>query len=195
MPHTIQTTVYYFNELPTDAAKEKALSWGRENEPSTDWDREILEEYQNEILPKLGFEDAKIQYSGFWSQGDGASFTCNVNIVKYCEANNVPLRPRVKSLVESGKIDVSGNIFRHSNRYSHENTVVADFDAYKIIHPNIGRYMDEICNTVIGRAREVMREIYRRLEIEYDQLTSDEYIAELLTLNEYTFTESGERFG
>lgn len=195
MPHVIKTTVYYFNELPTASAKKKAIEWGRQYEPDPEWDREILDEYQNEILPKLGFENAKIEYSRLCYQGGGASFTCDINLIKYCEANNVPLRPRVKALLESGKIDVSGNIFRHPSRYSNENTVFAYFYTHKITHPNIESYLDEICSTVIEKAREVMKQIYRRLEKQYDHLTSDETITKNLIASEYTFTESGERFG
>mgnify|MGYP003909821093 CR=1 FL=1 len=43
--------------------------------------------------------------------------------------------------------------------------------------------------------RDLARWLYRQLEAEYDHLTSDETIEEGIIVNEYTFTESGRRFG
>ena len=39
------------------------------------WFESLIEDSVNE-LAEHGFEDAEIAFSGFWSQGDGASFTC-----------------------------------------------------------------------------------------------------------------------
>ena len=36
---------------------------------------------------------------------------------------------------------------------------------------------------------------YRQLEAEYDHLTSDETVEEGIIVKQYTFTESGRRFG
>ena len=43
--------------------------------------------------------------------------------------------------------------------------------------------------------RELARWLYRRLEDEYACLTSDDAVDEAIAANEYTFTESGHRFG
>jgi hypothetical protein len=43
--------------------------------------------------------------------------------------------------------------------------------------------------------RDLARWLYRQLEAEYDQLTSDEAIEEGIIVNEYTFTEAERRFG
>jgi len=37
--------------------------------------------------------------------------------------------------------------------------------------------------------------LYRQLEQEYDHLTSDESVDEMLLINGYTFTEEGRQFG
>ena len=86
MPEVICTTVYQFPEL-SDAAKEKARSWYRELGPHDDWWDSVYEDFERvcEILGirlkttpvRLmgGGTRAKpcIWFSGFWSQGDGAS--------------------------------------------------------------------------------------------------------------------------
>lgn len=43
--------------------------------------------------------------------------------------------------------------------------------------------------------RDLARWLNRQLQTEYDHLTSDETIEEGIIANEYTFTESGRRFG
>ena len=49
--------------------------------------------------------------------------------------------------------------------------------------------------TVTEALRDLARWLYRQLEAEYDHLISDETIEEGIIVNEYTFTESGRRFG
>jgi hypothetical protein len=49
--------------------------------------------------------------------------------------------------------------------------------------------------TVIEALRDLARWLYRQLEREYDHLSSDEAVDESITVNEYTFTEAGRRFG
>jgi len=43
---------------------------------------QFIIDYWIEKLQDIGFEDAQIEYTGFYSQGDGASFTASVNIEK-----------------------------------------------------------------------------------------------------------------
>ncbi len=87
MPEIICTTVYQFPEL-SDAAKEKARSWYRELGPHDDWWDAVYEDFERiceilgirlKITPVRlmdGGTRAKscIWFSGFCSQGDGASY-------------------------------------------------------------------------------------------------------------------------
>ena len=43
--------------------------------------------------------------------------------------------------------------------------------------------------------RDLARWLYCQLRAEHDQLTSDEAVEEAISINEYTFTEAGRRFG
>ena len=59
-----------------------------------------------------------------------------------------------------------------------------------------GQAMTVDAETSVSEAlRELARWLYRRLEDEYDCLTSDDAVDEAIAANEYTFTESGHRFG
>ena len=87
MPEIICTTVYQFPEL-SDAAKEKARNWYRDLGPHDDWWDAVYEDFERvcEILGiRLKTTSARLMgggtrakpciwFSGFWSQGDGASF-------------------------------------------------------------------------------------------------------------------------
>jgi hypothetical protein len=48
---------------------------------------------------------------------------------------------------------------------------------------------------IINALRDLAKWLYRQLEQEYDYLTSDEAVDEMLIANSYTFTEEGRRFG
>ena len=50
-------------------------------------------------------------------------------------------------------------------------------------------------DTVTEALRDLARWLYRRLEREYDCLTSDAAADEALSINGFTFTKTGARFG
>lgn len=197
MPQIISTTVYTYDELPNDAAKSKARDWFNEGHYDNFWAECVIEHLQAEKLPALGFDNTVISYSGFSSQGDGASFTCFIDFLKYCEAFNMALRPMIRRLVESGEVQVCAKIVRTSHHYSHENTVCSDWDIEinRDKYPLIFEALDTICEGIQDNARQTMREIYRELEKAYDWEVGEENTAENIRANGYTFTETGKRFG
>jgi hypothetical protein len=70
---TIVKTYLKFDEL-TDKQKAKVLDNLRYINVNYDWYEYTIEEFEAK-LKKLGFYDIKTEFSGFWSQGDGACFT------------------------------------------------------------------------------------------------------------------------
>jgi hypothetical protein len=55
-------------------------------------------------LDEIGFEDAEIRYSGFCSQGDGASFTARVDLAKMSKYLSTDIEPQERVEVgEDGK--------------------------------------------------------------------------------------------
>lgn len=89
MPRTITKTVFTFRELldlakegnVTQKAIERARPWLQEAATDFDWYSYVLEFWQ-QALDQIGFENAEIAFRGFWSQGDGASFTATVSLDK-----------------------------------------------------------------------------------------------------------------
>lgn len=65
---------YTFEELSPEA-KSNALDEMRDiNVEYTEWHQPVIEDFEEE-MKELGLEEVEVQYSGFYSQGDGASFT------------------------------------------------------------------------------------------------------------------------
>lgn len=69
---------YSFEELSSDA-QENAIdnNWDI-NIDYEGWEEEKIEEFK-EDMSKYGISDIEVHYSGFWSQGDGASFTGKID--------------------------------------------------------------------------------------------------------------------
>lgn len=72
---TIQLELFTFDEL-SDDAKQKAIKDDRNSDARDFYYDYTIEHYQH-ALKFVGFEDVDISFSGFHSQGDGASFTAN----------------------------------------------------------------------------------------------------------------------
>lgn len=79
---THSITTYSFEEL-TPEAQSKAINANRDINTDDNYWYEYTLEAQKEMLASYGFNNARIFFSGFYSQGDGACFTCdNVDIEK-----------------------------------------------------------------------------------------------------------------
>ena len=100
MPKQIEKTVYSFQEMLNLAenGQIKESSVNRVREKLTEWltsDDWYAYSYEcwESALNQMGFENPKINFNGFWSQGDGASFTANVDAKKmlsFMTTNIVP---------------------------------------------------------------------------------------------------------
>ena len=83
MPEQITITVYKYDELQGDAkdnARAKLTEWATDHEW---WDG--VYDIAKEDGAKRGFEIDDIRFSGFWSQGDGASWTGYVKIGSFLD--------------------------------------------------------------------------------------------------------------
>lgn len=214
MPEIIQTTVYRLDELTT-AAKQQARAWFREGSLEEFWFEFIYDDFER-ICAILGVQfDTRsvrlygggqrrkpcIWFSGFWSQGDGACFEG-----RYSYAGNAVRRIREYAPVDSELHRIADtlqamqrrNFYRlsatitHRGRYYHEHTMAI------AVARDSANGQDVTCDaedTVTEALRDLARWLYRQLEHEFDYRTSDELVDEAITINEYTFTEAGRRFG
>jgi hypothetical protein len=149
---------YSFDELSPEAQKKVLDDHYDINVDRDDWSEPIIEGFK-EDMENFGLDDIDVEFSGFHSQGDGASFTGRVSDVEkfmkealgkksdqYLDLGeelkdeNSYLRKLKMGLYDLGfdnrerltpeNFDIS--IRRISSRYSHENTIESDVDIYDV---------------------------------------------------------------
>ena len=187
--------------------KEKVFENYRDfNVDFQDWHDFIFENWK-EKLEGYGFISPEINYSGFWSQGDGASFTCyRIDLPVFLKnfAAEIDLTEKQKSLLLAlmEKYYIFGfDVKRCSCRYYHENTVFVDdenclydFVGYSRLYAFLEGAAVKVKNAVAGKVVDLSREIYCDLRKEYEYLTSEEGVFESLRCNEYEFSADGKIF-
>lgn len=195
MTRVIETTVYQFDELP-EQAKEKAIERMRDiNVDSYDWyDAEL--EYWKEELENLGFTDAKIYFSGFWNQGDGACFESTVDIPAFIKANHLTSEYRsLMTCIQHGRWTHA--TIKHEGHYYNKYTmrVEVEIDHHSDDSAELYDRLDDAENRLVNAILDVARthadKIYDGLEKEYYYLVSDEAVTETIRVNEYEFTADG----
>jgi hypothetical protein len=205
---TIQKTVYNFNEL-SDEAKEKAINSFRNDPIDFEFEADSVMDNWKERLQEIGFEDAEIQYSGFYHQGDGASFVSDIDIHKVfnamvqCDKINrekVLLYNKVLYMDELKIVELLYMVYRIDSRYCHENTVAVDSDSEFYLNecPDAYDYFDKIFeqlrDDIQDYVHELCQEIFFDLRRSYEYIQSDEYISETICINEYEFYEDGTMY-
>lgn len=187
--------VYEFDELSAES-KEKALEKYWDINVNYYWEEFIIDEVKAE-LESYGFEDVEIYYSGFWSQGDGASFTGRLSdIRKFMKANKISNKYKMVYLYAD---EVSADIIRNTSHYYHENTIFADVEYYNaedfLSINKADKLLDQLSEFeeyLQDWSRDYSANIYRKLRREFEYLTDEEQIIETFRANEYEFTENGE---
>ena len=179
-PEQIQITLFSFDELSEESQQKIIEGFRQEHEPYyeavyEDFILEMSEQYGADI----GVND--IEWSGFWSQGDGACFTCDFDeevIFPILKERSFGME-HVQVLDALGVELYSAKSIRcgPSNFYSHENTVTGDLvfnvPAGKEFNHEIALSLEE---ELTGIIRESCKDLYRRLESYYDEETEDEAI-------------------
>jgi hypothetical protein len=212
----IKTKVFTLEELD-DSAKETARQWWREHMGTEDYADSVIDD-AGRVAELFGIEfktrdvklygggtrpDPCVWWSGFSSQGDGASFEGwfkprggnLARLTEYAPQDEVLKEiaidlDRIASLAEEKCVSCR---ITTSDSYSHSHSM--DFE--------LSADDDDLPEEAFGKMEDaippVMRcfadWIYRQLEAEYEYQSSDEQVDEMLIANGYTFTSEGKRFG
>jgi len=194
--------LFSFNELSEDA-KENAREKWREFGVAYEWYDSVYDCFI-EVCSILGFDvDYKnIYFSGFCSQGDGASFTGSYSYSKGSLEKIRKHAPMDKELHDIAKTlqelqrknfyQLSSTIDRSSSNYCHEHTIYCgnvDRDSH-----NYQQASEDSCDTLTQCARSLCQWLYCKLESEYDYLMSEEYIDESLNDPLYEFNIDGSLY-
>lgn len=137
------STTYTYQQL-TDEAKEKVKQWWYEHGLWDEWYDDTYERFKEEGYA-LGFNIGRINFSGFYSQGDGACWSGQIDIVawlrSHCE-DCIALEAWYQ-LIQEGWTEKHIPIGFGSNHYSHSGTMscsywdgmIGDPDSIKDLEP------------------------------------------------------------
>jgi hypothetical protein len=170
---TIETVVYSYDEL-SEEAKEKAIE-AMSDINTHDRLYEHVYEKWIEKLEEMGFSKPKIYFSGFYSQGDGASFEC-----EYVDAQKI-----LGNKPFSGQIQC--NFVRGVDR-PYLNATYSTFWEER----DLSTELDDLCDELLEIYRDVCYEIYDSLRKEYEYLIGREAIEDTIRANNYEFTIDGK---
>jgi hypothetical protein len=196
---TITINAYSFNEL-SEEAQQKTINHNRDyNIEYEDWYEFVYEEFKKQAI-KEGFDIDRMYFSGFWSQGDGAMF-------EYTSLNDKLLEDFISTLhlSEMRKNWIRSNIYisgkgNHRGNYYHERSCNhnihwevnnGDLHWSTNFYQWLESFSDDFEDFVVDRYNDLCHSLYNSLEAEYEGLTSDESIKEILILNEYNFDLEG----
>jgi hypothetical protein len=176
----------------------------KEREIDLDW---LVRDLEEELDSSFGLWNTEISFSGFWSQGDGASFTARVDdIPKFIKSLGIEdeILPKVLEAIEE---TYEMNIVRMDSRYVHENTVrfeIEEMDETQLVLMSpfgVGDITVDL-NEVLEEmglekkasewVKRKSKEIYRKLENAYEWEFSDEAALEESDLMELRFDEEGK---
>jgi len=182
MPKQVQITLFSFDELSEESQQKVIKPFREAYEPHYEVVYDIFalrmsENYGAELKTE------EITWSGFWSQGDGASFTCDFDTEVLLPILKEELNEDQVALLEEIDAEIDCASIRTGYQYSHENTVRGKVsiyygDAYYDRMVQINEIHDILENKLTEIIREESRNLYKRLEDFYDQETEDERIVE-----------------
>lgn len=206
---TATVKLYMFSELSAEV-KSKVIGRNRDYNLDFDWWDHVYEDFIS-VAKCFGFEveSEAIQFSGFGSQGDGASFTCTANVKDWKTAHKnakqlrayAPSDTRLLSIHKRYQATIK-SLF--SGKPAGEETVVLtrarnDVHKYSVsagLEDDTDSTPPGLDSVVLCEARDLMEWLYRQLESEYDHLTSDTTISEMLADDDKPqYSESGHLIG
>lgn len=205
-----------FDELSNSAKQHAITEYGQ---PPDDWYEEIINRAKYEG-PERGFNIDEVMFTGFHSQGDGASWTGHVDLATFIAYHNKPddaeysLYVVLAELIKDGWCEGHMLISRVGFYYNHSGTMrsdgideriqYADDDSViergileganvKELAKSIGseELFNELDNWALHKAQKFADEIYKQLREEYDAYTSDEYFKDLCDINGWRFDKRG----
>lgn len=195
MPESRTITVYTAQELTGDA-RNTALEWLARGNTDHDWYDVTIEDAKR-LCALFGLTIDDVQFSGFSSQGDGASLTGSyaykaggLAALQQEAPTEEKLHAAVRELQRiqrSRGYKLTATIERNrGDRYVHPRSVTTT--AYDSQGDEHGQ---EVTDAVAEAMRDVMTWIYRQLEAEYEYQTSEEACLESADANDYRFDKFG----
>lgn len=192
--------LFTFPEL-SETAKEAAIQ-KYSGTADSDWWDSVYEDAVAvaELIGIIINEDNKgkpeIRFSGFWSQGDGASFTGSyayrrdsVNLVSSYTGGDkvlVAIASQLSKIQRKHFYGLTAEIGTHPGNYYHSHMMRAN-----VINSQGHELPDDVESDILEQMRAFADWVYRQLEHEYEYQNSEDAVAELAEVNDWLFNEEG----
>ena len=211
----IEQTVYEYHEL-SDKAKDEVRCMLIQN-----WETDHIIDFVKADAPK-GFTIEDVRYSVTYSQGDGASWTGQINLIEFFEANPdhefIGEEVIIIELMRNDWIDKSAEVNQNSFHYVDSSTMrLSDVVDYAesaeedsnnpllsvgiLENANVKELFDSFhwakrLDLMIERALQATKDyadgIYGQLKEDYEWQISDENIEENIYINGWRFDINGK---
>mgnify|MGYP001591760203 CR=1 FL=1 len=159
---TISTNIYSFNELSPEA-KAKAIENERNHETYLNYDwYSFAYDAITEELERYGYSDIKINFSGFSSQGDGASFTGQLDLKDWLKGASKEVKEKYNEIVNLEGI--ACDVLRNSSHYVHENTCYIDLKTYDNVPLTEWDKVSELEKLLESERLDLCKNIYKTLK-------------------------------
>lgn len=174
------------------------------NVDHTEWWRDV-EDMFIEDMAELGIDVSDIQFSGFYSQGDGACFSgyvCDVDKFMKAMGSSWDDYPRTLDVLKQLGEDIHISWKHSKSNYYHENTLSFDIEYDRLVDelswdsPQLLLDAAEALDAAADAEYRVLEhditsfvkglciDLYERLQDSYEHLTSDEAVAATIDANE-----------
>ena len=194
--------LYEFSELSNDVQKKviERMKYSSETESQYEVISDDYIMLKESELESYGFYDVKISYSGFFSQGDGASFVGKIKVSD--AAKMLDIVPKRKCLVDllQDYIPIV-EVYRNNFQYYHEYSVSVSIDDYELENIEQERLKKALCDLskeIEDKMKDFVvnfsREVYKNLQNVYDNVYSDENIIDILMNDGTEYFEDGKEF-
>ena len=183
--------VYKYAELSENSKEKVRFNFGVEDAQIETED--LTYKLEQQLIEKYPyFEKPEFQWSCSNSQGDGLSFSCDIDLDIYLSKEFPTLKQSLKDIVSSElSIKSTGNKSRYC--YASECDIECSYlhlDSYK----HIEKWTCIVIDAITEKYMDVCNEFYINACKSYDYLYTEEYAQDTCDANEYTFLEDGTMF-
>lgn len=164
-----------------------------------EWWEYTYDEFKIEMETK-GITVADINFSGFYSQGDGASFTGRIDMIQFLKVHELE-QQFMGATFFAGQGELWAELQRGSSGYYHENSVgvcllldsynnydyeddSTRYQVYETMQEVMDSEWKDLEEEVGSICRGYMQDLYSKLRDEYEYLTSDEVVWETIVAND-----------
>lgn len=188
----IKTKVYKFNEL-SDEAKERVQEYFGTHHTEIETDM-LAEDFKYQLEEKHPyFINPKFQWSLSCCQGDGLSFSCEIDKEKFIKK----YFSHLAKFKQEALFNMIYNFYSTGNPgrycYAHEHDI--DFEIEPCYDGKFKR-LEKLLLEILEKARNIYLDVCQEFEKQgyeaYEYLYTGQYAKDTCDANEYEFTEEGE---